>query len=62
MTVTDPVCGMQVDIGKAAAHEDHGGWAYFFCSAQCHRLFRANPERYVRREGQFAASSPSQKD
>ncbi|MGE0333969.1 MAG: YHS domain-containing protein [Gammaproteobacteria bacterium] len=57
MTVTDPVCGMQVDIQEAAAQEDHGGWAYFFCSAQCHRLFTANPERYVARAQPLAVSS-----
>lgn len=48
-TVVDPVCGMQVDIGKAAAREEHGGWAYFFCSPQCHELFRADPQRYAKR-------------
>lgn len=57
MNVTDPVCQMQIDIGKAASQEEHGGWAYFFCSAQCHRLFKAHPERYVGREQRFAASS-----
>lgn len=57
MTVTDPVCGMQIDIQEAAAREEHGGWAYFFCSAQCHRLFRANPERYVVQAQPLAVSS-----
>jgi Cu+-exporting ATPase len=57
MTVTDPVCGMQIDIQEAAAQEDHGGWAYFFCSAQCHRLFRGNPERYVAGAQSVAVSS-----
>lgn len=47
MTVRDPVCGMQIDIGKAVAQEDLGGWVYFFCSDQCHRLFKASPERYA---------------
>jgi len=57
MSATDPVCGMQVAVEKAAAQKDHGGWAYFFCSAQCHRLFSANPERYVARERHMAVSA-----
>jgi len=60
MTVTDPVCGQQIDLEKAAAHEDHGGWAYFFCSAHCHRLFKADPERYAGRQQRFGVSSPRQ--
>tara|TARA_B100000780_G_scaffold224261_1_gene163388 strand:- start:172 stop:378 length:207 start_codon:yes stop_codon:yes gene_type:complete len=44
--VTDPVCGMRVQLEKAAAHEEYEGWAYFFCSDTCHRLFLAAPERY----------------
>ncbi len=60
MTITDPVCGMQVDIDKAAARQEHGGCAYFFCSAQCHRLFRASPARYVERERQLTASSTAE--
>ena len=62
MTVTDPVCGMQIDIQEAAAQEDDGGWAYFFCSAQCHRLFRANPERYVARAQPLAVSSTAKSE
>ena len=27
MTVTDPVCGLQVDVEQAVAHEEHGSWA-----------------------------------
>lgn len=47
MTVPDPVCGRRVPIDQAAAREDHGGWAYFFCSARCHDLFAAGPDRYA---------------
>ncbi|MGH9810829.1 MAG: YHS domain-containing protein [Terriglobia bacterium] len=48
MKVTDPVCGVQVDSEKAVAQEDYGGRRFFFCSAECHRLFRNSPERYTR--------------
>lgn len=50
MRVTDPVCGARIEIDQAAAQEDHCGWAYFFCSAECCRLFTANPDRYLGRE------------
>ncbi len=46
VTVTDPVCGMRLPLEKAAVQEEYGGWAYFFCSNTCHKLFVAAPERY----------------
>lgn len=58
MQVTDPVCGTRFEIDQAAAQEDHGGWAYFFCSAQCHRLFAADPDGYLGREQLFSQRRP----
>ena len=49
MKVTDPVCGVQIETEKAVAQEDYGGRTVFFCSVQCHRLFRVSPKRYVGR-------------
>ena len=46
LTVTDPVCGKILDLDAVAAQEDYRGWAYYFCSAACHRKFLANPGRY----------------
>jgi Cu+-exporting ATPase len=46
VVVTDPVCGMRLPLDKAVAQEEYGGWAYFFCSDACHKLFLAAPERY----------------
>ena len=37
---------MTAALEKAAAQQEHEGWAYFFCSNACHELFRAAPERY----------------
>ncbi len=42
----DPVCGMSVDEGSAAARLQHGGKDYLFCSAQCLEEFKADPARY----------------
>lgn len=47
MTIRDPVCGKKLDLAKAMASEDHDGWAYFFCSARCHGLFRRSPGSYA---------------
>ena len=44
--VIDPVCGMTVDPANAIKHE-HGGSAYFFCSAGCRGKFAAAPEKYL---------------
>src|SRR6267378_8672273 len=43
----DPVCGMTVDPAKAAAHFEHHGETYFFCTKGCAQKFSANPERYL---------------
>lgn len=58
MTVTDPVCGAPIDLAKVAAQEDHDGWAYFFCSTQCHHHFVASPGRYLARERMRPVSPP----
>ncbi len=49
MKAKDPVCGMTIDSGKAAAKEEYEGGTYFFCSSQCHNQFKLAPERYVSR-------------
>ena len=45
--VTDPVCGMRVDPGSAAAAVEHEGRTYFFCSDTCRARFIADPERFT---------------
>ncbi len=46
--VKDPVCGMTVDPAKAAATEQHGGAAFYFCSQSCAAKFRADPDVFIR--------------
>ena len=43
----DPVCGMDVQKGKAADTATHGGKTYHFCSKACAAKFRSNPGNYV---------------
>jgi P-type Cu+ transporter len=45
--VTDPVCGMQVDLGRSAHHHGHRGQTYHFCCGGCRGKFAADPERYL---------------
>src|SRR5258706_304618 len=44
----DPVCGMNVEAGKAAAKVEHSGKMYYFCAPGCAKRFQQAPEKYVR--------------
>ena len=46
----DPVCGMNVEVGKAAKAE-YSGETYYFCCSHCQQAFESSPEKYV---GAFA--------
>ncbi len=41
----DPVCGMDVEKGKAAATFDHMGKTYYFCAPGCRADFAKDPEK-----------------
>ena len=43
----DPVCGMAVDEGTAAAAWEHEGTTYLFCSVGCMRRFREDPAHFL---------------
>ena len=45
--VKDPVCGMDVDPGKAAAKSEYQGNTYYFCAPGCKTKFDQDPEKYV---------------
>jgi len=46
-TVTDPVCGMQVDPATSKHRFDHGGHLFHFCSSKCQQKFAADPAHYL---------------
>ena len=46
-TVTDPVCGMQLDTSQAAAQTVYEGQAYYFCSEECRKTFEENPKEFL---------------
>jgi len=47
IAVTDPVCGMQVEIGVGKPETEWRGDPYHFCSTSCHDKFEADPWFYV---------------
>src|SRR5687767_11557365 len=46
--VTDPVCGMAVNVTTDAPRSEYQGDAYFFCSPRCKTKFDAEPARYTK--------------
>ncbi len=42
----DPVCGMNVEIEKAAKTE-YGGEVYYFCCPHCQQAFEDSPQEYL---------------
>lgn len=55
----DPVCGMEVDIGSAAASHQHNGRMYYFCHRHCQVRFAGNPESFLNRPQTSGADSPA---
>ncbi len=58
---TDPICGMEVDRGKATTAgrtSAYRGKTYYFCSDQCKRQFDANPGTLAR-EAPYRAQAVS---
>lgn len=45
----DPVCGMNVGEGKAAATAVYDGKTYYFCAQGCKARFDTSPETYAAR-------------
>lgn len=45
--VTDPVCGMRIERGAAAASYVYRGHPYFFCSDACQRKFAEAPTAFI---------------
>ena len=61
-TVTDPVCGMQVDPVMSKHRLDHAGTTYNFCSAGCRTKFEADPDKYLAPKADIPAAAPAQAD
>ena len=47
----DPVCGMDVNIDKAAATSTHQDQTYYFCAVGCKQAFDVDPEKHLSGSG-----------
>lgn len=56
--VLDPVCGMWIEAGTAAAGAEHAGATYFFCDPGCRDTFVSDPARYAGPGSESEAGSP----
>ncbi len=45
--VTDPICGMTVDVRKAKYRSDFDGKPFYFCCGGCKQAFDKQPDKYV---------------
>ncbi|MCX8031293.1 MAG: heavy metal translocating P-type ATPase, partial [Thermodesulfovibrionales bacterium] len=50
MTVTDPVCGMNIEKDEAVATTQYKGQTYYFCAEICKEEFDKDPESYLTKE------------
>ncbi|MDO8671812.1 MAG: YHS domain-containing protein [Dehalococcoidia bacterium] len=51
-TAKDPVCGMDVDVDRAAATATFEGQSYYFCAPGCKKAFDQDPAKYLRGKGE----------
>ena len=43
----DPVCGMNLEPGKAKSQREFEGHTYHFCSDECRKKFDTNPIQFA---------------
>lgn len=46
--VKDYVCGMEIDKSNAKATEKHKGLTFYFCSENCHKNFKKEPDTFFK--------------
>ena len=42
----DPVCGKDIEDGKAKYKTTHLGKIYYFCNPRCQKAFEEDPSKY----------------
>jgi len=45
--ISDPVCGMTVDTGRAKHFSEQDGRLFYFCGVSCKQKFDSSPEKYL---------------
>ena len=51
----DPICGMVIEKGGAAATAEYQGRTYYFCAPGCKVAFERDPAKYVDKVTQWEA-------
>jgi YHS domain-containing protein len=46
-TVTDPVCGMELESDDATEFVPYALVVYYFCSAECREKFTDDPSHFI---------------
>jgi YHS domain-containing protein len=46
-TMTDPVCGLEVNPSEARYKSTYEGRTYYFTDPDCKRMFDEDPEAYI---------------
>ena len=46
--MTDPICGMTVEPGRATGRHVYNGQTYYFCSQHCLAEFKNDPEKFLK--------------
>ena len=57
--LTDPVCGMDVDVASAAATLSYQGTNYYFCAVGCQKAFLRDPEKFLRQRATITPVTPA---
>lgn len=47
ITITDPVCGMEIEPSEADAQSTYAGREFYSCSRECREIFDQDPHRYL---------------
>jgi Cu+-exporting ATPase len=58
VSVTDPVCGMQINPATSKHRQQHAGTTYHFCSAGCRTKFAADPNKFLAARPPNGAAPP----
>jgi Cu+-exporting ATPase len=56
--VRDPVCGMEIEEGAAAATRNVDGTTYYFCSQRCAEQFDADPAEFIAKVSPVTVTDP----
>ncbi len=58
--VKDPVCGMEIEIGKAKGNSTYQGKTFYFCTDECKKSFDSNPQQYSTKAARAGAAITAQ--